>query len=49
VVVCVARHRLLSRKKQPSTEELRGLIGQALSRGVGAKTSLGYGRFRPGQ
>lgn len=47
VVVCAARQRLLSRKRVPSLEELKGLIGQALSRGVGAKTSLGYGRFAP--
>ncbi|MCC6003554.1 MAG: type III-B CRISPR module RAMP protein Cmr6 [Thermofilum sp.] len=48
IVVCATRRWLLSYKGKPSLEELKGLIGQALSRGIGAKTSLGYGRFAPG-
>ena len=46
VVVCAARYRFLLLKKKPNIEELKWLIGQALSRGVGAKTSLGYGRLK---
>jgi CRISPR-associated protein Cmr6 len=49
IVVCAARRWLLSYKGKPSLEELKELIGQALSRGIGAKTSLGYGRFKPEQ
>jgi len=47
VVACAARRWLASYKGEPSLEELKALIGQALSRGVGAKTSLGYGRLAP--
>uniref|UniRef100_A0A7C4FF47 Type III-B CRISPR module RAMP protein Cmr6 n=1 Tax=Thermofilum pendens TaxID=2269 RepID=A0A7C4FF47_THEPE len=46
IVVCAARHRLLSRKRKPNVEELKSLIGQALLSGVGAKASLGYGRLK---
>jgi len=46
IVVCAVRHRLLSRKRRPNVEDLKSLIGQALSKGVGAKTSLGYGRLK---
>ncbi len=46
IVVCAARHRFLSRKRRPNVEELKSLIGQALLSGVGAKTSLGYGRLK---
>jgi CRISPR-associated protein Cmr6 len=48
IVVCTARRWLLSYKGEPSLEELKELIGRAFSRGIGAKTSLGYGRFKPG-
>jgi len=47
VVACATRRWLASYKGEPSLEELKALIGQALSRGVGAKTSLGYGRLAP--
>jgi CRISPR-associated protein Cmr6 len=47
IVVCAAGRWLRSYKGKPSFSELETLIGQALSRGVGAKTSLGYGRFKP--
>ena len=47
IVVCAAGRWLRSYKGKPSFSELETLIGQALSRGIGAKTSLGYGRFKP--
>jgi CRISPR-associated protein Cmr6 len=47
IVVCAAGRWLKSYKGKPSFSELETLIGQALSRGIGAKTSLGYGRFKP--
>jgi CRISPR-associated protein Cmr6 len=47
VMACATRRWLASYRGNPSLEELKTLIGQAFSRGVGAKTSLGYGRLAP--
>jgi CRISPR-associated protein Cmr6 len=47
IVVCATGRWIRSYKGKPSLSELETLIGQALSRGIGAKTSLGYGRFKP--
>ena len=49
IVACAAGRWLRSYKGKPSFSELETLIGQALSKGIGAKTSLGYGRFKPEQ
>jgi CRISPR-associated protein Cmr6 len=45
IIVCAAR-RWLTLHRPLDLEGLRSLIRGALSRGIGAKTSIGYGRFK---
>jgi CRISPR-associated protein Cmr6 len=45
VVICIAKRWFTFHKQKLNLNELTALVSSALSRGVGAKTSLGYGRL----